>query len=208
MSALHGPTVAAHQAVAEDAAGASAIAENQKLVASLLSLLQAPVDVSVRGRAAALIAELDAEEFHRPVVQVLCWNTVSSWAISYQSILHLLIASHSREGIVALLQCPQGQHPYIFATHTAQDAGAMHTVLSLVLTASSDEDYGEACWALLAAVARFMQTVQPPLEVLCLCWHLQEAAEVIQLLLTELCLVPRLALCRCFVRLPRAVRSW
>ncbi|CAL8460593.1 g122 [Coccomyxa elongata] len=104
------------EAVAEDAAGASALAENQQLVASLLSLLQAPVDVSVRGRAAALIAELDAEDFHRPVVQ---------------------------------------------------DAGAMHTVLSLVLTASSDEDYGEACWALLAAVARFMQTIQPPLEVLC-----------------------------------------
>lgn len=64
--------------------------------------------------------------------------------------------------IVTVLHCS-----YIFVTYIAQDAGAMHTLLSLVVTASSDEDYGEACWALLAAVARFMQTVQPPLEVLC-----------------------------------------
>ncbi len=72
MSASDGPIVAATQAIAEDAGGARAIAESQQLVASLLSLLQGPADVSVRGRAAALIAELNAAQFHRPIVQVLC----------------------------------------------------------------------------------------------------------------------------------------
>lgn len=58
-----------------------------------------------------------------------------------------------------------------------QDSGAMQKLLSLLLTASwADEDYGEACWALLGEVARFMRSFELPQEVLMIAaWHeLQE----------------------------------
>lgn len=47
-----------------------------------------------------------------------------------------------------------------------QDAGAMEQLLCLVVMSNSDEDYGEACWALLAAVSRFMHTAETPWQVL------------------------------------------
>lgn len=46
-----------------------------------------------------------------------------------------------------------------------QDSDAMDNLLSLVVTSSSDENYGEACWALMAAVSRFMLTADTSLQV-------------------------------------------
>ena len=94
-----------------------------------------------------------------------------------------------------------------------QDAGAMEKLLFLVVTSSSDEDYGEACWALLAAIARFMRTAETPRQVL----YLAEVArnEKLDMLAAPEKQAPSgglvkfaVTMCRCFVRLQREQKSW
>ncbi len=58
------------QAIAEDPAGAAALEEDEQVVATMLSLVQRPASISIRGRAAALLAEVNAETCYRPFVQV------------------------------------------------------------------------------------------------------------------------------------------
>ena len=79
------------QAVAEDPGGGAALGRDEQLIESMLSLLQGPASLSLRGRAAALIAELNAEAFYRPFAQVSCVVCC-----------HVLHQQYAREGNVHL----------------------------------------------------------------------------------------------------------
>jgi hypothetical protein len=132
------------QAFSEDEGGAAALRASETTLGLLAGLLERGSRMAVRGRAAVLLAVLDAPSTHRHFSQV---------QLLAQAALALLLRTTA--AICALTGIPH---------IVLQDVDALHDLLHLLwLCQSSGGDaFVEACWALICSAGQRLRVSTAP----------------------------------------------